>query len=231
MDVQVLSSSSKGNCYALKCADSVLLLEAGIPIASVRKKLPQGLSCVIGGLITHEHKDHAGFARQFWDAGIFLISSEGTSRILKCVMPIKKNTDIPYKGGWKFRAFEVTHDADDPVGYVIDAPDGTRTVFATDTYLLPYRFPDVHVWMIECNYDLPLLKENIAAGLVGDALAKRILQSHMSLDHVLHFLDQQNLTQTKAIYLLHGSDRNVDKIKAVDAVRAATGKPTYMEGV
>ena len=225
----MLASSSRGNCYALICGDSVLLLEAGIPIARVRKLLPMGLSRVVGCLISHEHKDHAGYAQQYLDAGIQILTNTGTRQAINCgrvLLPCRCDWQ-----GWAIEAFSVKHDAVDPVGYLIDAPDGTRVVFAIDTYLLAYKFMDVNVWMLECNYEIVTLMNNIELGLVDEKQAKRILESHMSVDHVCEFLQVQDLSRTQAIYLLHGSERNIDKQKAVWTVRAVTGKPVYMEGV
>ncbi len=225
----MLASSSKGNCYALRCGDSILLLEAGVSVSKLRKKLPVGLSHVVACLVTHEHKDHAGYVKQYMNDGLPVYMSKGTHEILRVGRPFWSEAfSLDY---WNIFIFRTRHDAVEPVGFHITAPDGTRLVFATDTYLLPYRFPGVNVWMLECNYDLQLLKENMAAGVVDEKQAKRILESHMSVDHVCAFLRKQNLSQTQAIYLLHGSERNINKLAAVEKVRAATGKPVYMEGV
>lgn len=237
MDVQIIASSSKGNCYALRCDDSVLLLEAGVPVARLRKKLTAGLSRVVACLVTHEHKDHAGYANQYQEAGVPVYSSLGTCSAMGVGRPIFKsrkwnyNCHDLYVDSWAISVFTTRHDAADPYGYLVDAPDGTRVVFAIDTYLLPYKFPGVNVWMLECNYDLPGLEENLDSGAVADSQAKRILQSHMSVDHVASFLQAQDLSKTQAVYLLHGSERNLDKQAAVDKIRGVVGVPVYMEGV
>lgn len=228
MDVRTLASSSEGNCYALMCADSVLLLEAGIPVSKLRRMLPVGLSRVVACLVTHEHGDHAGYVRQFWEAGIQVLTNQGTLAVIGYGMAIPEGKDY-FWYGWTIRTFKTKHDAADPIGYDITAPDGKRVVFATDTYLLPYKFQDVNVWMLECNYDIALLKENIEAGEVDKKQAKRILESHMSVDHVCEFLLHQDLRKTTAIHLLHGSGRNLNVPQACSRVRATTGKPVYME--
>lgn len=231
MDVQIIASSSKGNCYALRCDDSVLLLEAGVPVARLRKKLTAGLSRVVACLVTHEHGDHAGYVGQYWRAGIPVYMSAGTQALLKVGHAIPKPGKALRLNGWTVTAFRTKHDAADPVGYIVDSPDGERVVFATDTYVLPYLFPHVTVWMLECNYELPILQENITAGAVHEDQAKRILQSHMSVDHVAAFLQAQDLSKTRAVYLLHGSDRNLNKKAAVDKIRGVVGVPVYMEGL
>ena len=225
LDVQILASSSSGNCYALICDDSVLLLEAGIPVSKLRSRLTAPLSRVVACLISHEHKDHAGYARQYWDAGIQILSSPGTIENVGYGMSIPA-LDYFWEG-WTITSFVAKHDAVDPQGFIIDAPDGTTVVFAIDTYLLPYIFMGVNVWMLECNYDLAILQDNIDAGLIPDAQAKRILQSHMSVDHVCTFLRAQDLSETRAVYLLHGSARNINKKAAADKVRGVVGVPVY----
>lgn len=227
----MLASSSEGNSYALKCGNSVLLLEAGIPVSKLRKKLPVGLSYVVGCLVTHEHKDHAGYVKQYLEAGIPVHMSKGTRGVLGMGYMLPYPDIKFYLGGWRVQTFKTEHDAKDPIGFYVVSPDNrTRIVFATDTYLLNKIFPGVNIWMVECNYDLQILQDNVAAGVVDETQAKRILQSHMSVDHVIGFLRGQNLARTQAIYLLHGSGRNLDKKAAVDKVRAAFGKPVFMEG-
>ena len=53
----------------------------------------------------------------------------------------------------------------------------------------------------------------------------------MSVDHVAAFLNTQDLSKTQAVYLLHGSDRNLNKQTAVDKIRGVVAVPVYMEGV
>ncbi len=224
MYIQILASSSAGNCYALNCRGEVLLLEAGIPLARVRTRLHVGLSCVIGCLISHEHQDHAGFVRQYWEKGIEVLAKPDTLDIIKYGMALPQ--DYQYCG-WFIHTFKTQHDAEDPAGFLIEAPDGSRVVFAIDTYLLPYKFENVNYWMLECNYDLPILQQNIDAGAVDPAQAKRLLQSHMSVDHVCAFLRAQDLSRTQAVYLLHGSARNLKKYEAKDRVRSLVGVPVF----
>ena len=51
-----LASSSKGNAYVIKAPGiAPLLIEAGIPIKSIREKLNFGLTGLAGCLISHEH--------------------------------------------------------------------------------------------------------------------------------------------------------------------------------
>ena len=65
MILQVLGSSSKGNCYLLEYKNKVLILDAGVSFKEVQKALNFNIENVIGVLITHEHMDHLKYATDF----------------------------------------------------------------------------------------------------------------------------------------------------------------------
>lgn len=58
MDIQVLASSSKGNCYRVSNGSTPLLLECGIRFKEIQQKLNFRLSEIAGCLVSHEHQDH-----------------------------------------------------------------------------------------------------------------------------------------------------------------------------
>lgn len=65
MILQVLGSSSKGNCYLLEYKNKVLILDAGVSFKEVQKALNFNIENVIGVLITHEHMDHLKYTTDF----------------------------------------------------------------------------------------------------------------------------------------------------------------------
>ena len=84
--------------------------------------------------------------------------------------------------------------------------------------------------MVECNYSMDILNENIKAGRVPAAQKKRILQSHFNLENVKDFLLANDLSQVKEIWLLHLSDRNSDAELFKREIMELTGKPVYIAG-
>jgi phosphoribosyl 1,2-cyclic phosphodiesterase len=82
--------------------------------------------------------------------------------------------------------------------------------------------------MIECNYSAEILKANIDAGKIPKAVAKRLFESHFELENVKKFLQAQDLTTVKAIYLLHMSDGNSDSARFKKEIQELTGVPTYI---
>ena len=55
LNFTVYTSGSAGNLYKLDDGKSEILIEAGLPIKKIRKKLEFKLSEVAGCLISHEH--------------------------------------------------------------------------------------------------------------------------------------------------------------------------------
>lgn len=229
MKIYTVGSSSKGNLYALICAGRALLLEAGIPLSKARKKLPIGLSCCDGMLITHEHGDHAAYAQEYAANGITIWSTQGTREAIGVGREISLGVTKTLPGGWKVFTFPTIHDAANPAGFVIDAPDGERVLFATDTRWLPFTFDAVHHWMIECNYDGVSLDLAVKARLTPQTQAARVVKSHMGQDSVIRFLKAQDLKKTIAVYLLHGSNRHSNGKIITRNIQREFGVPVYWE--
>ena len=78
MVLKVLGSSSRGNCYVLENEREALILEAGIKFSEAKRALDYNITKVVGCLITHEHKDHAGHISEVLGACIPVYASAGT---------------------------------------------------------------------------------------------------------------------------------------------------------
>lgn len=232
MKIHCLASGSAGNSYAVDDGESVLLLEAGVPARRIAEKYLQLLSRVVGCLITHEHGDHASGAAELSGRGIDLYMTAGTQAALgefKCpyrIHNVRAQEQLSV-GTWNVMPFDTEHDAAEPVGFlIVSNVTHEKLLFATDTYFIRYRFSDVNIFMVECNYSLAILKENIAAGNVPESQKNRLLHSHFSLEHVIDFFHAADLSAAQKIYLLHASDRNSDVQLFKQEVQRATGIPT-----
>ncbi len=239
MKLTVLGSSSKGNCYILETPTGSLLLDAGVPFREIRKALKFDLSSVLGCLVTHEHKDHSKAAADIMKAGIDLWASEGTVKGSGLGDFAINSYRLSFaKAGFQFDVgdftilpFHTEHDAAEPLGYLIQyRPSGEKLLFATDTYYLKYRFTGLNYIMIECNYCPDILRANIEAGHIPQALANRLLESHFSLDNVKNFLWANNLSEVRKIMLIHLSDSNSDAARMVREIQEQTGKEVIVAG-
>ena len=78
MIVKILGSRSIGNCYLFETANTCLVVEAGISISEVKKALNYNMSKILGCIITHEHKDHSKYIKEYLNCGIKCYTSKGT---------------------------------------------------------------------------------------------------------------------------------------------------------
>lgn len=233
IDVKCLASGSFGNSYAVDDGESVLLLEAGIQKNKILSGYADRLARVAGCLVTHEHTDHAKAAVQLTDCGIDVYASQGTLDAIRPTPTLRSyrfhtlHARKPAQvGSWAVIPWEAQHDAAEPLGFLLySRHTKERLLFATDTYYIPNRFPQLDYIMVECNYDVSILLRNIAEGLVPESLKTRLYQSHFSLDNVRAFLTANDLRRVQHIYLLHVSGGNGDRESFGRDIKALTGIP------
>lgn len=226
MDIQVIASGSRGNCYRVDDGKTPLLLEAGISLKSIKEALGFKTSDIAGCLISHEHGDHAKAATDVAKAGIDCYLSAGTAEALGLTghrAHIVKALERFQVGTWTVLPFDAVHDAAEPLGFLL-ATGAEKLLFATDTAYIKYRFNGLTHIMIECNYDLPLLKESVAAGLVDREVKRRTLRSHMNLQSLKELLRANDLSRVQEIILLHLSDNNSDSERFKREIQELTGK-------
>lgn len=230
MKLKVLASGSKGNCYILQGGEETLLLEAGIPYREILRGLDFNLSNVVGVLISHSHKDHSRAVGDLAKAGINIYSGAET---LMAIKPKEGYYPTIIEGEKQFKAgefailpFSLQHDV--PIlGFLIQHSEMGKLLFITDSYYCKYKFKGLNHICIECNYSKEILMKNIENGL-NISMAKRLIKSHFSLEHVKEFLKTNDLSQCKDITLLHLSDGNSNAEQFKNEIERLTGIPTYV---
>lgn len=231
MEIRVLASGSKGNCYYVTDGATPLLLECGIPFSEIRRGLKFGVANLAGVLLSHEHLDHAKAVRDVARAGVDIYASRGTIEGLGLTghrLRVIRAREQCRLGTWTILPFETEHDAAEPLGFLLASRAGEKLLYATDTYYVRYRFRGLTHIMVECNYALDILRANVAAGLVPAELKNRLLRSHFSLENVKEFLRANDLSRVQEIWLLHLSDGNSDAARFKRDVQELTGKPVYV---
>lgn len=224
MYLDIIGSSSAGNCYILQDNAQALIIECGVKFDKALKKLDYNVTKVVGCLISHEHKDHCGFASAVSQYQIPIFASTGT--LNKLNLPSNAHTSALDAlkrvkiGNYTVMPFSVEHDAEQPFGYIISHPDTGNILFATDTYYLRYKFKHLNNVMIECNYDRAILDRNIEGGLVSEAVKQRTLQSHLSLTQCINTLKDNDLTEVNNILLIHLSPTNSNRYEFEQKVTA-----------
>lgn len=224
MKLSILGSNSAGNCYIIQNEKEALILECGIKFADVQKALGFNLDKVVGALISHEHGDHCKFIGDFINKRIPVYASAGTfeAKNIKSNNILKVNTAKKI-GRFTVIPFDLKHDCAEPVGFYIQHPEAGNIVFATDTYYLPFTFPNVNHWMIECNYRKDILDRSG----IDPKRRSRLLESHMSFATCMDALKSNDLTMTRNIILIHLSDGNSNAREFKQDIQKAFGKTTF----
>ncbi|MFS0749551.1 MBL fold metallo-hydrolase [Oceanobacillus sp. 1P07AA] len=231
INIQTIASSSKGNCYYISDGSTPLLLEAGVKYKEIQKALNFNTKDIAGCLITHEHGDHSKGIKDLLRVGKNVYMSQGTKETLQLensrikTVKAKKQFQI---GTWTILPFEVEHDVSEPIGFLLKNKAGDKLLFATDTYYIRYKFKGLTHLLIECNYSIDILNENIATGRVHKGMKKRLIQSHFSLENVKEFLTVNDLSKVQEIHLLHLSDSNSDEARFKREVQELTGKLVFI---
>lgn len=231
IQIKPLASSSAGNAYYITDGTTALLLEAGIKYKEIQRALNFQTSDIAGCLITHEHGDHGKSASEIIKAGITVYASQGTLDALKLeghrISPIQALNQFTI-GTWTIMPFDIQHDVSEPLGFLLVNQAGDKLLFATDTYYIKYRFQGVTHLLVECNYSMKILNENVASGRVPAAMKRRLLRSHFSLENVKDFLLANDLSRIQEVWLLHLSDNNSDEALFKREIQSITGKPVYV---
>jgi phosphoribosyl 1,2-cyclic phosphodiesterase len=233
MRLKVLGSSSAGNCYILENDKEALIIECGVRIEKIKQALKFNLSKVAGCLVSHEHLDHCKSVVDIIKSGINVYTTSGTYKGMnfetnhhraKIIDPGHQFT----VGSFKVIPFDVKHDAQKPVGFLINHDETGTVLFVTDTYYVETRFRGLNNIIVECNYSQEILDSKLAAGATPDFLRNRIFKSHMNLNTCKDLLRANDLSGVNNIVLIHLSDSNSNARQFKEEVTRCTGKVVHV---
>lgn len=231
MNIKVIASGSKGNCYLIDDGETKILIECGIPFKQIQIGCDFKLSSVSACLVSHEHLDHCKAVPELIKAGIDVYAPRevfGARNLTghRCI-DVRPLTPVNI-GTFEVIPFDCQHDVTN-FGYLIHSrKTNERLLFFTDTFYVKYRFKGLNYIMAECNYSLDAVNESIDRGYIPSALKKRLLTSHMSLEHFIQMLQANDLGKVKQIYLLHLSDNNSNAELFKAAVQKVSGAEVYI---
>jgi phosphoribosyl 1,2-cyclic phosphodiesterase len=203
MEIFVLASGSKGNAAYLKVGHVKLFIDAGISYQKIKQKMlsyEENIFDVKTLLITHEHHDHIMGLKMLLKYGALehVYLTKGTLNSLPIdVVSLFPEThiieaDIPFSiGDMKVMPFMLSHDAEEPVGFVIH--DGEhKAVFLTDTgYVDESYYPmltGADFYLLEANHNPFTLFQSARPFL----LKKRIVgeKGHLSNDDAARLMNK-----------------------------------------
>lgn len=232
MKLRIIGTGSKGNAYVLENEHEALLIEAGVNIKEIKQALYFDYSKVVGCIVTHEHLDHCKSANDLMRLGIDVYTGAKTHQkingdAIHRAMPIASRETIKL-GNFKIMAFDVKHDAVEPLGFLIEHPDCGKVLFLTDTYYCKYTFPGLNNIIIEANYSKEIIDKKYGPDSDKEFLRNRILKSHFSLANCKDMLKANDLRQVNNIVLIHLSDSNSDEKQFQKEVYELTYKNVHV---
>ncbi|MCS7172941.1 MAG: MBL fold metallo-hydrolase [Armatimonadetes bacterium] len=216
MRVYVLASGSTANAVLVEGGSTRVLVDAGLPARAIRRWLarfgiaPARLDAV---LLTHEHDDHTrGAASVARAMGTVVLANERTLRACPDLRAGHERFENlrPFRiGELLVEAVPVSHDAADPVAFVIEG-EGRRVVIATDLGRADEAFVERAM-----GADLVLLEANYDPRLLGvspyPAAVKRRLMSprgHLSNDAAARLSVRLHTGKPQRVVLVHLSEVN-----------------------
>lgn len=205
MKFSIVGSGSKGNACLIYNKDTLIQIDMGLPLKSLKKELDhlgKTVNDIQALFITHEHTDHIVGIPLYHDR-VDLYAGEGTYASANPVEPF-----IPLEvGSMSIVPFPTSHDATNPMGYLIEE-EGCRLGYVTDTGYLSDEalalIKDCDYYYFESNHDLKMLMNSARPAV----LKKRIHSKHGHLSNIDSAIYMAELIgpRTKAIYLAHLSE-------------------------
>lgn len=193
-------TGSTGNSYYIKADNGeILLLDAGLPIADIKKGINYEIDKVVGCLVTHSHLDH----------------SLSVDKIVNFT-PVWKPYESEHKkqhthfGCFDVTSFDVPHSVECRA-FLIKV-DGLTILYATDFEYIPYNLTKqkINVALIEMNYQQKIMDgleidKHIAHTVTGHASDKTttefLVQNQKHLQNVIlcHYSKSENLNREEAL--------------------------------
>jgi phosphoribosyl 1,2-cyclic phosphodiesterase len=242
MDVKIHATGSDGNCVTISNGSMTIMVDCGLPKTKVEKTLlaagidPTKIHSIY---LTHEHQDHArglAFADKY---KIPVYASEGTlkelnrldsGKIIKPGKPIGFDA-FSLPNHMFVTAFNVSHDAMEPLGYAIQGKDCKVSVMMDTgcvTNEMLHAMANSDIYVFESNHDEDMLLN----GEYNDALKRRVLADtgHLSNDAAATALSILVHGLGERIFLTHMSSNNNMPALARGTVKRALKAKGLLEG-
>jgi len=219
MKVVVLASGSRGNAVLVRSGKSAIMFDLGISPRKLKfrlQELREDISDLKAIFVSHEHTDHVYGLEHFCRKLLVpVLATQGTLDAFQMpAVPARR----AFRAGEDIRidsltvqAFRVSHDAAEPVGFVI-ADGHSRVGLATDlgcsNALVQERLRGADLVILESNHDVEMLKR----GPYTWPLKQRILgrSGHLSNADCARLLHKIEKSGLKKVVLAHLSENNND---------------------
>ncbi len=215
----LLGSGSSGNAILVSTRGSKILVDNGLSFRKLQLRCAEvgetlaGLKAIF---VTHEHSDHVngiGILTRKMDVPVYM--TRETHRTLPVTLGRIPRVNYIEAGedtiinGMSVGSFSISHDAADPVSYIVKA-EGVKLGIAADlghtSELVRRRLAGSHGLVIESNYCPDMLRRGPYPPMIQQRIRGR--QGHLSnsamsslLAHVMH-------ERLQVVVLVHISEEN-----------------------
>jgi len=229
MRLVALGSGSRGNAIYVEAGGTAVLFDAGFSGRELKRRLlaldldPARLAAII---VSHEHTDHVAGLRVL-GRHFPVYATAGTMSDLRARFRLNGTEVIrPGKwhrlGGFKFLPVPLSHDALEPVGFVIEDGD-SRAAIITDlgvvTQMVRHSLGEVTVAVLEANHDPELLMTGPYPWEVKQRVKSRL--GHLSNPETADLASAIAHAGLKHLLLAHLSETNNRPELARQIVREA----------
>lgn len=218
--IGVLGSGSGGNSVVVESGPHRLLVDAGFSCRELMRRMKKldFDPATLGGLVlTHEHVDHCrGADRLARKLKLPVYATQGTLAGMSLREEAAPSAALLRSGearevaGFLVEPFVLPHDAREPVGLVIEDPQGRRIGLAADlgcrTSLAWGRLKDLDVLLIETNHDLDMLRNGPYPWSLKQRIAGR--HGHLSNRDAADGLPELMNDRLRWVVLYHLSETN-----------------------
>lgn len=227
MRLYSLGSGSSGNAFVLMTNQISLLIDCGVSIRACKSALHAlgALETLAGIIVSHEHSDHVrAIPSVLRSHECPIVATAGTYAAMRSDARWSRlNAGQRFtESGVEISFVEVSHDAAEPCGFIVDADQMRVAVFTdlgivTDAVLDALRNADMIV--LESNFDPGMLR----SGRYPAHLKRRIQSpvGHLSNDDCASALAAAVSSRTRAVWLAHLSHNNNRADIARDGARDA----------
>lgn len=208
MKIKVLGSGSKGNSTLIETTSYNILIDAGLTLKNIEKRLNEPLPKIHILIITHIHKDHIAGIKSIikkHNPIIYTISKEVEKNINSEKLEIITEKELD---NITINLFKLSHDTE-CCGILIKEK-GNEMVYITDTGYINQKIlnkiKQKDIYILESNHDEEMLRN----GSYPFHLQQRIRgdKGHLSNTACSNYLKNIIGENTKYIVLAHLSEEN-----------------------
>ena len=213
MIITNLASGSKGNSTLIETDNLNILIDAGLPLSNLKKRLNRPFPKIDILILTHTHNDHIkgieSFIKEY--SPVIYTSKNDINEKIKPYEYISYEQEFE-KENIHVETFKLSHDTP-CIGIIITEKDNDNykeLVYITDTGYIKEKTLDKiknkDMYILESNYD----EEMLMNGPYPFYLQQRIRspKGHLSNDDCIRYLKYLIGDKTKYINLAHLSEEN-----------------------